>query len=49
MDDFSNLVRSSSREAVESFDNFVLNVCYKGIDKYGYGIQIDESIREESF
>ena len=47
MESFSKLVISKSRKALEPFVNYVLNVYYNGVDKYGN--QIDESSREESF
>ena len=47
MEEFSKLVKSKSRKALEPFVKYVLDVYYNGVDKYGN--QIDESSREESF
>jgi len=47
MEAFTKLLKSKSREAAEPFINYVLNVYYNGVDKYGN--QIEESDREESF
>ena len=47
MEDFTKLVISKSRKALEPFVEYVLDVYYNGVDKYGN--QIDESSREESF
>ena len=47
MEDFTKLVISKSRKALEPFVEYVLDVYYNGVDKYGN--QIDESNREESF
>ena len=47
MDDFSKLVKSKSRKALEPFVEYVLNVYYNGEDEYGN--QIEESSRKESF
>ncbi len=47
MDDFSKLVISKRRKALEPFVEYVLDVYYNGVDEYGN--QIEESSREESF
>ena len=47
MEAFTKLIRSKSRKALEPFLEYVLNVYYKGVDKYDN--QIEESIREDSF
>jgi hypothetical protein len=47
MDDFSKVVISKSRKALEPFVEYVLDVYYNGVDEYGN--QIEESSREESF
>ena len=47
MEAFTKLVKSKSREALEPFVEYVLDVYYNGVDEYGN--QIEESSREESF
>ena len=47
MEEFTKLVRSKSRKALEPFVEYVLDVYYNGVDEYGN--QIEESSREESF
>tara|TARA_B100000902_G_C26601008_1_gene570480 strand:+ start:175 stop:495 length:321 start_codon:yes stop_codon:yes gene_type:complete len=47
MEAFTKLLKSKSRKAIEPFVNYVLNVYYNGVDKYGN--QIEESNREKSF
>ena len=47
MEEFSKLVKSKSRKALEPFVENVLGVYYNGVDEYGN--QIEESSREESF
>ena len=47
MEEFSKLVISKSRKALEPFVKYVLGVYYNGVDEYGN--QIEESSREESF
>ena len=47
MEEFSKLVKSKSRKALEPFVNYVLKEYYNGVDEYGN--QIEESSREESF
>ena len=47
MEEFSKLVKSKSRKALEPFVEYVLDVYYNGVDEYGN--QIEESSREESF
>ena len=47
MEEFTKLVRSKSRKALEPFVEYVLDVYYNGVDEYGN--QTEESSREESF
>ena len=47
MDEFSKLVISKRRKALEPFIEYVLDVYYNGVDEYRN--QIEESSREESF
>ena len=47
MEEFTKLVISKSRKALEPFVEYVLGVYYNGVDSYGN--QIEESSREESF
>ena len=47
MEAFTKLLKSKSRKALEPFVKYVLDVYYNGVDEYG--IQIEESSREESF
>ena len=47
MEAFTKLVKSKSRKALETFVEYVLDVYYNGVDKYGN--QIEESRREEPF
>ena len=47
MEAFTKLVKSKSRKALEPFVEYVLDVHYNGVDKYGN--QIEESSREEPF
>ena len=47
MEEFTKLVISKSRKALEPFVEYVLGVYYNGVDEYGN--QIEESSREESF
>ena len=47
MDNFSKLVISKKRKALQPFVEYVLGEYYNGIDKYGN--QIEELSREESF
>ena len=47
MEEFTKLVKSKSRKALEPFVEYVLDVYYNGVDEYGN--QIEESSREESF
>ena len=47
MEEFTKLVKSKSRKALEPFVEYVLEVYYNGVDQYGN--QIEESSREESF
>ena len=47
MEEFTKLVKSKSRKALEPFVEYVLDVYYNGIDEYDN--QIGESSREESF
>ena len=47
MEAFTKLVKSKSRNALEPFVEYVLDVYYNGIDQCGN--QIEESSREESF
>ena len=47
MEAFSKLVKSKTRKSLEPFVDYVLNIYYNGIDKYGN--QIEESSRSESF
>ena len=47
MEEFTKLVKSKSRKALEPFTDYVLGVYYNGVDKYGN--QIEESSREETF
>ena len=47
MEEFTKLVISKSRKALEPFVKYVLDVYYNGLDEYGN--QIEESSREESF
>ena len=47
MEEFSKLVKSKRRKALEPFVEYVLDVYYNGVDEYGN--QIEESIREEPF
>tara|TARA_B100000989_G_scaffold292423_1_gene268322 strand:- start:634 stop:948 length:315 start_codon:yes stop_codon:yes gene_type:complete len=42
MDDFSKLVKSKSRKALEPFVKYVLNDCYSGVDKYGNQIEVSK-------
>ena len=47
MEEFSKLVISKSRKALEPFVKYVLDVYYNDVDEYGN--QIEESSREGSF
>ena len=47
MEEFTKLVKSKNRKALEPFIKYVLDVYYNGVDEYGN--QIEESSREESF
>ena len=47
MEAFTKLLRSKSRNALEPFIKYVLDVYYNDVDEYGN--QIEESSREESF
>ena len=47
MEEFSELLKSKSRKALEPFVEYVLDVYYNGVDQCGN--QIEESSREESF
>ena len=47
MEEFTKLVKSKSRKALEPFVKYVLDVYYSGVGDYGN--QIEESSREESF
>ena len=47
MEAFTKLLRSKSRNALEPFIKYVLDVYYSDVDEYGN--QIEESSREESF
>ena len=47
MDNFSKLVISKKRKALQPFVEYVLGEYYNGVDKYGN--QKEESSREESF
>ena len=47
MEAFTKLLRSKSRNALEPFIKYVLDVYYNVVDEYGN--QIEESSREESF
>ena len=47
LEEFTKLVISKSRKALEPFVEYVLGVYYNGVDEYGN--QIEESSREESF
>ena len=47
MEEFTKLVISKSRKALEPFVEYVLGVYYNGVDEYGN--QIEESSREGSF
>ena len=47
MEEFTKLVRSKSRKALEPFVEYVLVVYYNGVDEYGN--QTEESSREEPF
>ena len=47
MEEFTRLVKSKSRKALEPFVGYVLDVYYNGVDEYGN--QIEESSRGESF
>ena len=47
MDNFSKLVISKKRKAIQPFVDYVLCEYYNGVDKYGN--KIEESSREESF
>jgi len=47
MEEFTKLVISKSKKALEPFVEYVLGVYYNGVDEYGN--QIEESSREESF
>ena len=47
MEEFTKLVISKSRKALEPFVKYVLDVYYNGVDEYGN--QIEELSREESF
>ena len=47
MEEFTKLVKSKSRKALERFLEYVLDVYYNGVDEYDN--QIEESSREESF
>tara|TARA_B100000287_G_C20062659_1_gene555082 strand:+ start:162 stop:335 length:174 start_codon:yes stop_codon:yes gene_type:complete len=43
MEEFTKLVKSKSRKALETFVKYVLGVYYNGVDDYGN--QIEESSR----
>ena len=47
MEAFTKLLKSKSMKALKPFVEYVLGVYYNGID--GYGNQIEETSREESF
>ena len=47
MEAFTKLLISKSMKALKPFVEYVLDVYYNGVDKYGN--QIEESSREESF
>ena len=47
MEAFTKLVKSKSRNALEPFVEYVLDVYFKGVDQYGN--QIEELSREEPF
>ena len=47
MEAFTKLLKSKSMKALKPFVEYVLDVYYNGVDKYGN--QIEESSREESF
>ena len=47
MEEFTKLVNSKSRKALERFVEYVLDVYYNDVDQYGK--RIDKSSREDSF
>ncbi len=47
MEAFTKFLKSKSRNALEPFAEYVLDVYYNGVDEYGN--QIEESSRDESF
>ena len=47
MESFTKLLESKSTKALKPFVEYVLDVYYSGVDKYGN--QIEEYDREESF
>ena len=47
MEAFTKLLKSKSMKALKPLAEYVLDVYYSGVDKYGN--QIEESSREESF
>ena len=44
---FTRLIKSMSRKAVEPFVEYVLNVYYKGLDKYGNQIEVSKDSFEK--
>ena len=47
MEAFTKLLKSKSRKAVEPFVEYVLNVYYKGLDKYGNQIEVSKDSFEK--
>ena len=47
MEAFTKLLKSKNRKAVEPFLEYVLNVYYKGLDKYGNQIEVSKDSFEK--
>ena len=47
MEAFTKLLKSMSRKAVEPFVEYVLNVYYEGLDKYGNQIEVSKDFFEK--
>ena len=47
MEAFTKLVKSKSRKALEPFVDYVLDVYYSGVDKYGNQIEVNKESFEK--
>ena len=47
MEAFTKLLKSMSRKAVEPFVEYLLNIYYKGLDKYGNQVEVSKDSFEK--